>query len=89
MANSLYTTLFHVFGIGASCTFEDDEGGEAAMRLAMDLERQGYVVKVYKQQVGNTISEETIYESDNWVPVAKAEDFPKKENAQVTSDGTN
>lgn len=83
MASKLYTTLFHVFGIGASCTFEGDEGGEAAMRLAMDLERQGYVVWVYKQTTGNTVTEETVYQSDDWVPVSDAGEHPIKENAQV------
>lgn len=86
MASKLYTTLFHVFGIGASVTFEDQEGGEAAMRLAMDLERQGYVVKVFKQSISQSMTEEVIYESDNWVCVSDAEDFPKKENAQVNPD---
>lgn len=81
----LYTTLFHVFDDGASCTFEGKEGGEAAMRLAMDLERQGYVVQVYKQTPGKS-GMETVYESENWVPVAEAGDFPKKENAQVKPD---
>lgn len=72
MAERLYTMLSHIDGEGFSATFEGEDGGERAMRLAMDLERQDYVVRVYKQVVGKTITDETIYQSDDWVPPGKA-----------------
>lgn len=87
MADKLYTVLFHVFGHGASCTFEDN-AGDAAMRLAMDLERQGYVTRVYKSVLGKQVSEETIYKSDGWVPPMKSGLHPKSEDAEVKPDGS-
>lgn len=74
MTDYLHTVLFHVLGEGASCTFEK---GNAAMSLAKDLERQDYVVKVWKYPPGQPHAEETIYESDDWVPPGHAEDQEK------------
>lgn len=65
MADTLHFVYWHVNEHGQSAQFEND--GSSAMKFAMNLERMGYRCKVIKESIGQQNTQETVYESDNWL----------------------
>lgn len=67
MVEHMFTTFWHIDGVGCTVTFDGDQG-DLAMQLGMDLQRQDYPVCVLKEAVGDLRTRETIYESEDWEP---------------------